>query len=1417
MTDQQNRVLKGFSRADCDVFRGDCVRHRLTWKGAADIRVTDPGWRKLRFFMRSASLYSFQFEGKWDHTRIGCMFRGVQMRRQRLTWLLSLLALCVGSVSAQNAPPWHSEVDYDFFAGPQEDIDADPVVRVEPETPHGFELKPYAKGKIKALVFVDGWKTAPREIAELAQRFDTDIDLVYVTQVAGRTQVYPGHGEQRLDRLLEKDHDVYVFANVLAGNWPPDTRHRYDFVPEHQMAKIVDRVKGGAGVVCTGGVPDGFFLSAEKPMQETPGRLVTGSVIAQLSDYSGILARMKRRDAPITDRSAAEALIRAYKIGEGRGVHVGYPNTGQMNALVPMLPHSDTAQVEYDHWMAWIGKAILWAAGKESDLNLAFSPEDPVFRQDAQPANLIKVDLVRRERVAAPLKVRPRIVSRYSDVWDLPELTVEPGADSCSVSLPRLPAGDYFLDVTCATDRGELGIWSKSLTVASDVRIEQIVLRDLCALPGKELEGRLRLHNVFKKPGRELCVYLRDSFGRDLERVTVALPTTWESALYYGHEWQRQMWYVYPDGKADQYEELPFSVKVPENATLSMTAIAVLTEDGETIDAKRAHFNAPVLDYRKFFFFQWDPPSDYLGYHAFKRLNENGWNAAVTMQGRSSGVAVACNMPAVRYVVRVLDRVLPDGIMDGRFLTSRPDTPIPWNSELMNRHIKDLARAYTQMKREGILAYSMGDEVALRGADLSPEDLEAYREHLERRYGSIDGLNDSWETTYKSFEEVELLKFGEVMRRYVSIDRFNKMKGTSFKTWEEAKEAYGGAYGASYKIKADIYQDWAFLVGDYPRWYDRQAFARYNFGELLSRFADALREYDPGAVVGCEGTRSIWGHRINFNTYDGIWRNRTAVANHDDLVERTGFLGMGGDDPVSDVLQALASPNDIHIAQRWLHGSDMFDSMAAQVWDALAMGHSGIGFCIWQTLYEGAMTKGLLESTSLDLMPHTGKPLADETAVIRMGLGDLLANLRFADDGVAMLYSMPSNFMGWADGNSAYGHFDLAHCAWAYVNRELGVGYQYVTEKMVQRGALEESKPRVLILPYALALEEKTVDEIRAFVESGGALVADVRPAVYSGHCKKLAHGALDDLLGIKTARRGEAESAKLSGEVAWGDEVCSLTDLATSVEAGISLDGGEAGYRLDRTPLMIAHQAREGRTLLLNFHLDAFMRERSSKGSDNVRRLLSSIYSALGIEPHVQSMTLNGGPAREVEARIWENGQIIIMSLQKKLPYEWIQKPDNELRKLFKMHRIAVRLPKPYCVSDISKGTNLSRTLEFETTVRTGYARFFALLPAEEPGLKLMLSQEVLQPGETSRLTIGLDEGGTVPRGLRAHYLQRYDPSGNEAVWGRQVLLADEGGREVRIQSAYNDAPGAWKITVTSLFGAQSTDVSYHIAGEAE
>jgi len=57
--DQFDKIIEPCSKENCDPFTGDSVSHAVTWRGDPSIPVRT--WRKLRFFISEAELFSFRF------------------------------------------------------------------------------------------------------------------------------------------------------------------------------------------------------------------------------------------------------------------------------------------------------------------------------------------------------------------------------------------------------------------------------------------------------------------------------------------------------------------------------------------------------------------------------------------------------------------------------------------------------------------------------------------------------------------------------------------------------------------------------------------------------------------------------------------------------------------------------------------------------------------------------------------------------------------------------------------------------------------------------------------------------------------------------------------------------------------------------------------------------------------------------------------------------------------------------------------------------------------------------------------------------------------------------------------------------------------------------------------------------------
>ena len=76
VTDVMHNVLPGRLRTECDRFLGDSVAHQVTWRGDPSIPMPDAtgmregiAYRRIRFFIRDAELYSFRLAGNCRASR----------------------------------------------------------------------------------------------------------------------------------------------------------------------------------------------------------------------------------------------------------------------------------------------------------------------------------------------------------------------------------------------------------------------------------------------------------------------------------------------------------------------------------------------------------------------------------------------------------------------------------------------------------------------------------------------------------------------------------------------------------------------------------------------------------------------------------------------------------------------------------------------------------------------------------------------------------------------------------------------------------------------------------------------------------------------------------------------------------------------------------------------------------------------------------------------------------------------------------------------------------------------------------------------------------------------------------------------------------------------------------------------------
>ncbi|MEA3403531.1 MAG: alpha-amylase family protein [Armatimonadota bacterium] len=1152
-------------------------------------------------------------------------------------------------------------------------------------TPHKPWGRDYVGGPVRALFFVytgpyegewENPQTRVREVVELGQRFDLDADAVLFCG-RGETWVFHGLqlGERRARRLLERSYDLYVIAGFPMEKLPAEFQYL-----------ILKQVAEGAGLLCCG-PGAGEYMVPRREITPTPAFLTAG--------------------IPPLDDKAADELVSAYRLADGRGVRLKYGT----QSLTPRPAFTLEAVATYDYWMLLVGRAALWAASREGDVTV-----DRVFGEQALTVDRSDPDLAGEVAIAnaSDRTVQARVsfeARRKSDgaTTDLGEQAVSlpPGESTVlSVPLPPLRAGDYFVDAIVSSGDGVEAFGAGALTIESRFGIEEVTVDRSFVERGETIGGTVSLRGKLPDDS-ELTIRLRDCYDRIVRQRDVS-----------------------PVAGQDEYS---FQYRADDLWTNWMRVEALVLSGGEEVELKQASFSVPVRRQGQFNFVMWDAPMDVLGVYGWRQMQQVGYDVSLLgsmgAEPRAKpGTLQACNATVAPYSTRILDPKDENGYME----------PVCWNDEPeVTEHVQSIVDGQRLLREHGIFVYSLGDEGVTKGCCVHPECIEAYRRYLADQYESIDRLNESWGSDYASFDEVDLL------------DRSDNMENAARETCP-------------------------------PRWYDRQAFARYNLAQYTARFGEAYRELDPLSKTGFEGTGGFG------DDYDAILGNNDFYGPYPSI----------GD----DIIRSAAPPELVN--SNWMGYSKTGDALSDAAWRMVMKGKNSIWFWMWAGI---GSFRGYLRPT-LDLWPAT-EDLSEEMRPVRQGLGDLLMRSQVSHSGIGILYSLPSALSSQLGNSGEFIPAKTTHEIWTQLTYELGLDVRYITERMLADGVLDTDEFSVLLLPMTQALSPEQAELIRGFTEAGGTVIADVRPGIFDGHCKPVMPGLLDDLFGISRTGRGSASETALAVDDLWDGTEANLRLPKVRLDTEVEAATAEAAAFVEHAPVLLANSVGDGRTILLNFQLTSA--SDGEPGTAAARRLLQLLYDMAGARSAIEVASPSGQPLPVTETRVWSNGDALVFGLWRQMQNAWFNPKTGTLAGEPVAAR--VQLPSAMHLYDLRAGRYLGTVERVDTRLRWGRASFFMALPYEIPQPVVRLEPRDPAPGDALTASITMDLPGAAEERL-AVWTEVIDPNGDSPLWGQQVAVLDGGRAQVRVQVAHNDLPGTWRIRATELFSGKSAEAGWEV-----
>jgi len=1215
-------------------------------------------------------------------------------------------------------------------------------------TPHIAWAKPWSGKKLKVLVIAPRW--GQRETVELMQRFEIDCTpfLVYSPEKLFCTAGNWGHEKPLsikkdavlagLAAALKENYDVIVIGLTPLKEFPPDA-----------INTLKSKLREGTGLVCLwpNHLPNAALNNELRGGQKAPG--APGMLPAAKEEPAELIedkdAELRKRlrflatGVPfeclagfrVKDRNKdLPALIGLEQYGKGRLAMIQYRGDGGYEGHV--LTPAEDDDLHYEYCQSFLIKAILWAARQEPAVVFESFPErleggNPltfVLRNDGEPLEAVVSLSVRSPDTLHRLPETPWAAFGLHQTQPLirpvftrqEKMPLAKGGGNVTLQVPELPEGEYFADVEIATDKGKVNWATAALHVSADVAISRLVLTpDTLDFAGGP--QALKAAVALSKPAPEgavLRLALLDNYHRLLDQQEVKL-----SAGAQG-------------GGGD--------LTAAATVTTLLKVRAELAVGTRALSIKSARATAIHRGWDEFTFFAWGGPGgNYVGRQRFRGL------AAL-------GIEAVRGEPSLKDLEAADIRTISDLC---RF-NGRADKPtnsiVPCFSSQVQRAdlLKRIESAVARDAKFDNFSYLLGDESAysgggLTGACCSETCVKRLAAFLKERYQTVEALNQQWDASYRSFDEV--LGLGHPQNK--------------------DKEAQTAAMQRT---------------GNYSPLIDQWLSNYATFVDAIRFCRDNLQRLEPRARLGI--STPLWNYY--YRGYD--WANIMGV-----LAYATPY-GPWGDYSNFEAIRSFARPGTILSAhygsyvEPCLNDEEHFRMVPYAV--LLRGGANVFWYTTWSN--EGGI------SPWLDPYPCLLRS-SEEIRKIKQGPGRLLLGARRGSDGIAIHYSQASLLFSFAvSGPAAPWRIN----SFAGALQELGLQYDLVSSDQILGGALQNY--RALILPMSQCIGAAEAAKIREFVEKGGLAVADMRPGIADGH-GRIGAKPIPQLFGLKWGAEllddPEPDAKKkarlrpikeltahfagtFAGKAFQGPEIDKI-----GTDPVLSLDGAEAAVSAGGIPMLTRRVCGKGAAVCLNLEVYPT----NPRTAANTRNLLFLVLSAQGIEPAAsiedrEEGFAPGGWIPGLEVARFDDGEAKYFGVVRRRLFDAGDAKPGRLRP---------RFASPAHVYDMREGRYLGNVNNLDLTVAPSSAKLFALLPYRVEKLTVGLNRSAVRAGETVMISVEVVTDGK-PAGRHVIHLGAQRPDGETAMYLSQCAEAKDGKARLAIPLAINEPVGEWQLHLT-------------------
>lgn len=1161
-------------------------------------------------------------------------------------------------------------------------------VTMKLQTPHFDWATPYAQGKPKVL-FITPRTLAPREIVELWQRFDLDFDAFTMAH-AGLMSFESDSGAAPYDLAVEGtsiEEKTDEIVAKLAQKWDGFVlgNASLDALPREAQYKLLKQVSEGAGLLFVYGRTTRLPLF-QKKLDDGRAQVTAGVPLGGIEFFKREDARKGLRVQ--NDAELPERMVETFAFGKGRiavlqyGVGCGSYYGG--HSLTPPAAWDLNWAADYEYMLSLVYRTMLWTMpARQPQVRFTILPAQTLeLSREAFPYEL-ETALESDKALNGKLLVVVRDhTNKIETQRELP-LKLNAGVNAVTVEVPRVRAGEHFVDLIVRTAAGTENWGSVFVNMASPLTLENFRTPSEFAEKGQTPELQVSLSTT-PLANTHVIVTLTDTNGRCYSRRDVAV-------------------------EAGQTAMKPLKLDLSGATTIATRLHGELLVGNEVVDARDQWLFVPRRQNDEFRSVLWGLGSNtgltWLGMQAVRDAGFTDHLSHPSAGGEAERLMAQCDLPLVCYAYRIMGHGDEKGWRKDDWLKDIEDGAF-YNPELQAK-VRDLVIGRIKnVIPYGPSLYSLGDENYFDlVSGFSPEGLKAQRSRLQTKYGDIAKLNALWGTDYKTWDQVPLLNA------------------------EDARKQ-----------------------GLWPLSHEHMGFNEGEYADYHHYLRDEIRKVDEGAWVGAEG--SIPGDL-------------------EKTVEGMEIWGPYADKRGNELLRSLSGP-DLVRGNWWggYVGSHGGRAGAGILWRQLIAGN------VNTSLYFAATGSEGLFATDMSFAKYFEDMLPDLQEIYG-GIGQLISASRVADEGLAIHWSQASEhaatmFAGTGSPVSSQGNL------LGLLDRN-GLGYRFVTTKMVESGGLDKGA-RVLFLACSQAISDEEAARIRAFVDGGGTVVADVGIGNMNGVCRPLWkagdkdletwRGQLDDVLGI--TRKGAPLTRSVTTNLTFdaGGQKLALREFPFRPDGSVL---AQTAANVEGVPVFNVRTQGKGKVIFLNF---AFPNPEHPDGAEFMRGLMASV----GVSPQAHLTDSKG----YVERR-FVNGSLTLVGVARE-----VQTAKDT----------ALKLAAPQYVYDVRTGKALGK-VDTVALPRSGPEnRLFALL-SEAAAPPVLQAPATAARGQASELKLSLSKAAG--RIVRVQVLQ---PDGKEAKALRTYVTMKAQPATVTIPWALNAPAGTWTV--------KATDVATELAASA-